>query len=463
MFQNKNKTISITTLSVDIVLLLVAFFTAKETVFDWEIPNKYLYNGLIFGWIVLWSVIGLKRGLYDVPRIVQLHRVLSKNLVAIGLFSFISTGLIFFWTDYKFSRAFVVVTLMLFTFFVLLARTFLVSWLKFTRRKGNKQSNIVLIGMNANISKLISEVYINPNYGFKILALFTDAVVTDEIKDYYKGRLSEIIAYLEKNKADEIIISLPYSQSELINKLFEYADNNMIRMRIIPEFSEYLSQAFTIDYVQNVPVMKLRKEPLQSLSNRAIKRVFDIVFSLGIVVFIFSWLFPIIAIIIKSTSKGPVFFSQLRTGKDGSSFKCLKFRSMTVNSDSDAKQATRDDKRITKFGAIMRKTSIDELPQILNVLMNHMSLVGPRPHMLKHTEEYRVLVDKFMVRHFAKPGVTGWAQINGYRGETKFVRDMANRAEADIWYIENWSFILDLKIIFMTAWSMFFKQDENAF
>lgn len=463
MFQNKNKTISITTLSVDIVLLLVAFFTAKETVFDWEIPNKYLYNGLIFGWIVLWSIIGLKRGLYDVPRIVQLHRVLSKNLVAIGLFSFISTGLIFFWTDYKFSRAFVVVTLMLFTFFVLLARTFLVSWLKFTRRKGNKQSNIVLIGMNANISKLISEVYINPNYGFKILALFTDAVVTDEIKDYYKGRLSEIIAYLEKNKADEIIISLPYSQSELINKLFEYADNNMIRMRIIPEFSEYLSQAFTIDYVQNVPVMKLRKEPLQSLSNRAIKRVFDIVFSLGIVVFIFSWLFPIIAIIIKSTSKGPVFFSQLRTGKDGSSFKCLKFRSMTVNSDSDAKQATRDDKRITKFGAIMRKTSIDELPQILNVLMNHMSLVGPRPHMLKHTEEYRVLVDKFMVRHFAKPGVTGWAQINGYRGETKFVRDMANRAEADIWYIENWSFILDLKIIFMTAWSMFFKQDENAF
>ncbi|MDO6739319.1 undecaprenyl-phosphate glucose phosphotransferase [Wenyingzhuangia sp. 2_MG-2023] len=463
MFQNKNKAISITTLSTDIVLLLIAFFTAKETVFDWEIPNKYLYNGLIFGWIILWSIIGLKRDLYDVPRIVQLHKVMSKNLVAIGLFSFISTGLIFFWTDYKFSRAFVVVTLCLFTFFVLLARTLLVIWLKRTRRKGNKQSNIVLIGMNANISKLINDVYVNPNYGFKILALFTDAVVTNEIKDYYKGRLSEITTFLEKNKADEIIISLPYSQSELINKLFEYADNNMIRVRIIPEFSEYLSQAFTIDYVQNVPVMKLRKEPLQSLSNRAIKRIFDIVFSMGIVILIFSWLFPIIAIIIKATSKGPVFFSQLRTGKDGRSFKCLKFRSMTVNSDSDAKQATRDDKRITKFGAIMRKTSIDELPQILNVLMNHMSLVGPRPHMLKHTEEYRVLVDKFMVRHFAKPGVTGWAQINGFRGETKFVRDMANRAEADIWYIENWSFILDLKIIFITAWSMFFKQDENAF
>jgi undecaprenyl-phosphate galactose phosphotransferase/putative colanic acid biosynthesis UDP-glucose lipid carrier transferase len=136
---------------------------------------------------------------------------------------------------------------------------------------------------------------------------------------------------------------------------------------------------------------------------------------------------------------------------------------MTVNSDSDAKQATKNDIRVTKFGSVMRKTSIDELPQIINVLLNNMSLVGPRPHMLKHTEEYRVLVDKFMVRHFAKPGVTGWAQINGFRGETKAVSDMANRAAADIWYIENWSFLLDVKIVFTTAWSMFFKNDENAF
>ncbi|WP_010136862.1 undecaprenyl-phosphate glucose phosphotransferase [Ochrovirga pacifica] len=464
MFQNKNKAISITNLSVDILLLLIAFFTAKETVFDWEIPDKVLYNSLILGWVILWSIIGLKRGLYDVPRIVQLHKVLSKNLIAIGFFAFISAGLIFIGTDYKFSRAFVLITVLIFTLLVLLSRTLFVSWLKYIRRRGNKQSRIVLIGMNANIEKLIREVYVNPNYGFQILGLFTDATINSEvIQKYYKGKLNEIIAYLEQNKADEIIISLPYTQSKLINDLFEYADNSLVRVRIIPEFSEYLSQAFTIDYVRNVPVMKLRKEPLQSLSNRAIKRIFDIVFSSFIVLFIFSWLFPIIAIIIKLTSKGPVFFAQERTGQDGKSFKCLKFRSMTVNNDSDSKQATRNDKRITKFGAIMRKTSIDELPQILNVLMNHMSLVGPRPHMLKHTEEYRVLVDKFMVRHFAKPGVTGWAQINGFRGETKFVRDMANRAEADIWYIENWSFILDLKIIFITAWSMFFKQDENAF
>jgi len=262
---------------------------------------------------------------------------------------------------------------------------------------------------------------------------------------------------------DEIIISLPHHQGELINELFQYADNHMIRVRIIPEFSEYLSQKFSIDYVQSIPILKLRDEPLKSFSNRAIKRVFDVVFSSLVILLIFSWLFPIIALIIKLTSKGPVFFVQQRTGQDGKSFPCIKFRSMTVNAVSDQLQATKGDARITPFGAFMRKTSIDELPQIFNVLFNHMSLVGPRPHMLKHTEEYRVLVDKFMVRHFAKPGVTGWAQINGYRGETKLIKDMKNRAAADIWYIENWSFLLDVRIVIATAWGMFFKQDENAF
>ena len=168
--------------------------------------------------------------------------------------------------------------------------------------------------------------------------------------------------------------------------------------------------------------------------------------------------------IIKLTSKGPVFFIQQRTGKDGEPFNCFKFRSMTVNSNSDNLQATKNDARITNVGVIMRRTSIDELPQIINVLLNNMSLVGPRPHMLKHTEEYRVLVDKFMVRHFAKPGVTGWAQINGFRGETKLVKDMENRALADIWYIENWTFFLDVKIVFTTGvFLCFFKKDENAF
>ncbi|MDB4297223.1 undecaprenyl-phosphate glucose phosphotransferase [Flavobacteriaceae bacterium] len=462
MFHHKNKNISIVSLTIDLILLMLSFFVAKQTVFDWEIPNNILYNSLIVGWLFLWAAIGLKSGLYDVPRLKQVHRVLGDNFKSILLFSFLSAGLIFIGTTYKFSRLFVIVTLFCFAIGVTTSRLILIYWLKYTRRNGNKLSNIVIVGMNQNVKKLMDTIYQNPNNGFNILGVFTDTK-TKGLSGYTTGTLDGIIEFVSNNKLDEIIISLPHTQSELINNLFKFADNNMIRVRVIPEFSEYLAQVFTISYVESIPVMKLRKEPLQSLSNRAIKRIFDILFSISAIILLFSWLFPIIALIIKATSRGPVFFSQLRTGKDGVSFKCFKFRSMVVNQDCDAKQAVKGDNRITKFGAFMRKTSVDELPQIFNVLLNHMSLVGPRPHMLKHTEQYRLLVDKFMVRHFAKPGVTGWAQINGYRGETKELVDMENRAKADIWYIENWNFILDIKIIFITAWSMFFKQDDNAF
>jgi len=448
---------------VDILLLIGSFLLANYLVFSGQIPNFIFYNTLIIGWSILWVAICLKFDLYDTPRIFFTHKILSKNLYALGIFTFLSGGLIFFITDYKFSRPFFVIAILFFSLFILCWRILSIFILKKYRKKEYNFNRVLLVGLNKNISTLIDKIYLNTNYGFQISGLFTDAIVSEELKKYHKGSLLEIISFLEKHSVDEIIISLPYHQSKLINDLFKYADNHMMRVRVIPEFSEYLSQAFSINYIENIPIMKLRSEPLNSFTNRVVKRFFDVMFSLIVVVFIFSWLFPIIALTIKFTSKGPVFFVQERTGKDGEAFNCFKFRSMTVNKASDHLQATKNDARVTKFGAFMRKTSIDELPQIINVLLNNMSLVGPRPHMLKHTEEYRLLVDKFMVRHFAKPGVTGWAQINGYRGETKLVKDMENRATADIWYIENWSFLLDVKIVFKTAWSMFFKKDENAF
>src|ERR1700744_46498 len=195
---------------------------------------------------------------------------------------------------------------------------------------------------------------------------------------------------------------------------------------------------------------------------RFFKRSFDILFSLFIIFFVFSWLYPILAILIKLESKGPVFFVQLRTGRNNMHFKCYKFRSMRVNGDADKKQATLNDHRITRIGAFMRKTSLDEIPQFFNVLIGNMSIVGPRPHMISHTEQYSQLIDKFMVRHFLKPGITGYAQTNGFRGETKTTEDMLKRVEADVWYLENWSFLLDLKIIFLTMWN-FVKGDKNAF
>jgi undecaprenyl-phosphate galactose phosphotransferase/putative colanic acid biosynthesis UDP-glucose lipid carrier transferase len=463
MHKGKSKFIPLLFSLVDIILLIISFFLAKYLIFEGYSPNFIYYNSLIVGWCILWVGISLKFDLYEMPRILFIHKVLSVNIYALASFTFLSGGLIFFSTDYKFSKSFVCSSILFFSVFILIWRFISSNILKIYRKNGHNYSKILLVGLNENILKLIDKIYLNPRNGFKIAGLITDAKVNDELKKYFKGNLSEIFGFLDKNEVDEIIISLPYHESKLINDLFRYADNNMMRVRVIPEFSEYLSQTFSIDYVQNIPIMKLRSEPLKSFTNTVLKRIFDVLFSLLTVLLLFSWLFPIIAIIIKMTSKGPVFFVQQRTGKDGEPFNCFKFRSMTVNSNSDNLQATKNDARITTFGAIMRKTSIDELPQIINVLLNNMSLVGPRPHMIKHTEEYRVLVDKFMVRHFAKPGVTGWAQINGYRGETKLLKDMENRAVADIWYIENWSFLLDVKIVIITAWSMFFKKDENAF
>lgn len=191
--------------------------------------------------------------------------------------------------------------------------------------------------------------------------------------------------------------------------------------------------------------------PLEVRLNQTIKRAFDLLISFTVIVFLLSWVFPLIAMLVKISSDGPVLFKQLRSGKNNEPFYCLKFRSMVVNDHSDSLQAVKNDHRVTRIGAFMRKNSIDELPQFINVLMGDMSIVGPRPHMLQHTAAYSALIDHFMVRHLILPGITGWAQIRGLRGETSDHKAMHDRVEADIWYLENWSLFLDLKIVFLTA------------
>lgn len=464
MPQPKSKVVLTISFSVDLLLLAFAFFISNYIKFGVLSPKDSFYYTLFLIWETIWVLLVLKFNLYEIPRILYIDKLISKNAQALIAFVFLSATVVFFSTNYKFSRIFFITTLLLFSAFVLIWRAlFLFFFKKYRAKKRYRFTELVFIGFNNHIKRFIKTVYLDPKYGYEIKAIFTEAPLKGKLGALKKGKLKDAIKFLEQNKTKEIVISLPHTQAKFINELLQYADNNLIRVSVIPEFSEYLSQIFTINYIENVPVLKFRREPLQSLTNRILKRGFDVVFSSLLIVFVFSWLFPLIAILIKSTSKGPVFFAQERTGRDGETFKCYKFRSMEVNADSDNIQAKKHDKRITRVGAILRKTSLDELPQIVNVLLNNMSLVGPRPHMLKHTEEYRLLVDKFMVRHFAKPGVTGWAQILGFRGETKTVKDMKNRAMADIWYIENWSFMLDLKIILRTVYTILFKKEENAY
>jgi Undecaprenyl-phosphate glucose phosphotransferase len=241
----------------------------------------------------------------------------------------------------------------------------------------------------------------------------------------------------------------------------EFCERNTIRFRIIPSAESFIPvvKASDLEFLGSVPVSKLRKEPLDKPLNRAFKRTFDIVFSSAVIVLIFSWLFPILALMVKLSSRGPVFFKQKRLGRDNQEFTCWKFRSMRMNKEADVKQATKDDPRVTRVGRFLRKSNLDEMPQFWNVLLGHMSVVGPRPHPIRLNEQYRDIIDKYMVRHFVRPGITGWAQVNGFRGETRTPDLMERRVELDVWYLENWSFWLDVKVVVKTVTNMLGKEE----
>ncbi|QVY66619.1 undecaprenyl-phosphate glucose phosphotransferase [Polaribacter sp. Q13] len=449
---------------IDGLLFFVSFFTANYIVFDGVFPEIILYRSIFLFGLLLWLGITFRLKMYDIPRIIYTDKVVSKSLHGLTLFTLIGATFLYLLIEYKFSRDFFIITILLFGVMHAIFQILLMYVFKRYRKRGHNIRKVIVLGFDSKIEKLIKSVLMVPENGYELHSIFSDNEVPESLQTFYKGKESELIPYLDKSKeVNALFISLPPEKSAIINKYISYADNHLIRVYILPNFSEYLFQHFRMTYINKVATLYLRAEPLESLTSRMTKRACDFVFSLLVLIGIGVWLYPLLAIIIKLNSKGPVLFSQMRSGKDDKPFKCYKFRSMTVNTESDSLQATKNDSRVTSIGRILRKTSLDELPQFYNVLIGNMSVVGPRPHMLVHTESYRKSVQKFMVRHFVKPGITGWAQVTGFRGETKTVQDMKNRAQADIWYIENWNLILDVKILFLTIWQVVFKKDSNAF
>jgi Undecaprenyl-phosphate glucose phosphotransferase len=349
-----------------------------------------------------------------------------------------------------------------FLFVLLLITWRSIMWLllSFFRKRGLNYRKVILLG-GGELSLDMKQFFTrHPEIGYRLEGIFLDSA-TAKLNGDIKGRIADSKHFALKNEIDEIYCSLSDVTTEQMIDMMQFSDSNLIRFKLIPDFRGFQYKHVNIDFYHSIPVISVRNEPLQSLTNRAIKRGFDILFSLMVVLLIFPWFLPLIAIFIKSSSPGPVFFTQRRSGKNNVEFTCLKFRTMVMNKDSHEKQATQNDMRITKTGKLLRKTSLDELPQFLNVLVGHMSVVGPRPHMLKHTQDYSKLIDKFMVRHFIKPGITGWAQVNGLRGQTKDPKLMEQRVELDVWYIENWSMLLDLKIMALTLQNMVVGE-ENA-
>ena len=255
--------------------------------------------------------------------------------------------------------------------------------------------------------------------------------------------------------------TLPGDKDDVMIRLIKIAEKNAVDFFYVPQISRNITRRFELFSVGNVPVMSLRPNPLNNVMNKFIKRIADFMFSSVVLILSPVILIPV-AVAIKLSSKGPVFFKQKRTGYRGEEFTCYKFRTMRLNNDSDKKQATKNDPRKTKVGEFLRKTSIDELPQFYNVWRGDMSIVGPRPHMVKHTQDYSAIIDKYMLRHIVKPGITGWAQVNGYRGQTEKVWQMEKRVEYDVWYTENWNLMLDVKIVFLTVYNAL-HGEKNAF
>jgi putative colanic acid biosysnthesis UDP-glucose lipid carrier transferase len=409
----------------------------------------WLFNTAVFG---LYSLYGARK----------LERIYRATWRSVALHVFIFTGYLLLSKNVDFSKTFLVVFYVMLAFSFMLNR-FIGTALQYVLlHKFNGAKKVAVMGSNNTALRISAYFQKQRNiqfYGFVGGDEHMYTVNGNGLSDVTSLKLAEAAG----NGVVDVYVAVAPERMPEVRPLMLEAERQCIRLKFIPDFGGSLGSPYTVSYLGGeFPVITLRNEPLEEIGNRFKKRAFDVVFSSLVIIFVLSWLYPLLAILIKMQNKGPVLFKQLRSGRNDEPFWCYKFRSMKVNDASDRKQATKDDDRITPIGRFLRRTSLDEMPQFFNVFLGNMSVVGPRPHMLSHTEQYKEIVSQYMVRQFLKPGITGWAQVNGYRGETKVYEDMENRVKCDIYYLENWSSSFDVKIIFMTIINVV-RGEDNAF
>ncbi|MEE9406943.1 MAG: exopolysaccharide biosynthesis polyprenyl glycosylphosphotransferase [Polaribacter sp.] len=418
--------------------------------------KEYLNFTFLSYTTVLWLFISYYTKFYNVYRYTHITRVLTLllsqffvfSLAYLSYFSIFKEGEVVDNQLIIFVLIIIVVTFFkFFTFFLL----------KKYRSDGKNYRNIILFGENTtakNIQKLFNE---RNDLGYRFFGFFSDKLYKSKT---YLGNFKNAFAYILENKIDEIYCeSSGFNESQVV-EIRKFAALHKLDLRIIPENKAIYSKDFILEYFGTIPILKPKPLPFEQIETHIFKRTFDIFFSLGICIFILSWFLPLMWLIIRIDSKGPLFFKQKRDGLNGSQFNCYKLRSMKVNLDADKIAASKNDKRVTKIGAFLRKTSIDELPQFFNVLKGDMSTIGPRPHINIQTKKYVNEVENYLVRNSVKPGITGLAQISGYRGEVIKKSDIENRVRLDIFYIENWSFFLDIKIVLQTVFNVFVKEEK---
>ena len=403
--------------------------------------NTFPYFNYVIFLSFAWFLLSLKSGFYEIYRII----------FALLVFSFFGFYNQFPIPEVEIFKYLLVVLLCITTVklgIYYLLKNYRLYW-------GGNVRKVVIIGLNRKTDQLRNFFLDNPVYGYKLHKIF-------DLKGSEKVTVEKCMEFIINEKIDEIYCSVAeLSNSEMI-KIIDFADNNLKILKFLPDNKEIYTKKLDFTYYGVLPILSMRKIPMDKPINKLVKRSFDIALSLFVIVGILSWLTPILGLLIKLESKGPVFFKQKRNGLDYKEFYCYKFRSMKPSPLADLHQMTKGDDRVTRIGKLIRKTSIDELPQFINVLKGEMSVVGPRPHMVSHTHMYAGRIDKFMVRHFIKPGITGLAQVSGFRGEVETEIDIINRVKYDIFYLENWNLFLDIKIVFQTIFNAL-RGEEKAY
>lgn len=350
------------------------------------------------------------------------------------------------------------------TFIMLVAWRYLFNrFLAKIRTKGLNTRSVAIIGVTKSGKRLAQQILDHPETGYRLTAVFDDRVperIEASYHTWLEGSIKDGVERAKNNEFDVVYIALPMIAEARIKHILQLLGDTTANVQLVPDLFVYTLMNASMSHIGNIQTISVYDNPMRG-GNAALKRFEDIVFSLGILTLI-SIPLLFIAIAVKATSKGPVIFKQNRYGLDGKKIKVWKFRSMTVTENSDVvTQATKGDARITPLGAFLRRTSLDELPQFINVLQGRMSVVGPRPHAVAHNESYRKEVDYYMLRHKVRPGITGWAQVNGWRGETDTIDKMEMRIKYDLEYIRNWTLWLDVKIIIFTVFRSF--NDKNAY
>ncbi|WKN31275.1 undecaprenyl-phosphate glucose phosphotransferase [Porifericola rhodea] len=447
-------------LLIDTLVLIVSFFIAHK-IFQGT-PIQYSEKSLLVIFLLSWVVAALFRNIYHIDKLNKLIRIAISIFVSL-MISFIITSIYSYWLSNETGNHFFILNVYAFSFIALFVVRFIeLKMYRFLRALKNNRKNVVVVGYTP-AGKRLQQYFTDSEAGdYNFLGFFDDEEISSD-NTLKLGELKDVQRFCVRENVDEIYYALP-NHASLVNRLTKFADEHYIHFGLVQDIGGLSNKKIDTHLYDDgrIPIVTPRRDPLRFFFNQQVKRVFDICFSSFVIFCLFPFIVPVIALIIKIDSKGPVFFKQLRSGKNGKPFWCYKFRTMTVNQDADSKQATKNDARITKVGKILRKTSVDELPQFYNVLIGDMSVVGPRPHMLKHTEEYSAIINNFNVRHFIHSGITGYAQVNGYRGETKDNRQMEQRVIYDNWYLENWSLTLDIKIIIKTVLNAF-KGEKNAY